>query len=125
MEERAMSEPTISVFHRDPEGYARWLEVHPEGWLINDGDLYGPALHHATCDHIHPRSTSPEKDLTKNYKHCAQDRVELVTWADDIGINWGTCHRRQCKENPEARARYARWLREQGWAVTRDAMGEE
>ena len=56
-----MSEPTISVFFNDPEGYAQWLEAHPDGWLLNAGTSYGPMIHHATCDHIHPRSTSPEE----------------------------------------------------------------
>ena len=120
-----MREPTISVFFDDPEGYAQWLEAHPDGWLINDGIQYGPVLHHATCDYIHPRSSSAEKNLTANPKHCAQDRVKLVTWADRMRINWGTCQRAQCKENPEAQARYARWREEQARAETRAAMDEE
>src|SRR5687768_12291313 len=118
----ACPEPTISVFFNDPEGYARWLEVNPEGWVINPGIDYGPVLHAATCDHIHPDSTSPAKNLAANPKHCSQDRVKLVTWADRMGINWSTCHRRQCHENPEAAARYARSREEQARAETLTAM---
>jgi hypothetical protein len=80
-----MIEPTISVFFDDPEGYAQWLEAHPDGWLLNAGTSYGPMIHHATCDHIHPGSTSPEKNLAANPKHCARDCDALVAWAAIMG----------------------------------------
>jgi hypothetical protein len=110
MEERAMSEPTISVFLNDPEGYAQWLEAHPDGWLLNAGTSYGPMIHHASCDHIHPRSTSPEKDLTENPKHCARDCDALASWAARMEINLRVpCHRAQCRTHPVVQRLIVEW----------------
>jgi hypothetical protein len=105
-----MSEPTISVFFDDPEGYAQWLEAHPDGWLLNAGTSYGPMIHHATCDHIHPRSTSPEKNLAANPKHCARDGDALVARAAIMEITWRVpCHRAQCRTHPAVQQRIVEW----------------
>jgi len=121
-----MSEPTISVFINDPEGYAQWLEEHPDGWLINDGIQYGPVVHHATCDHIHPRSTSSEKNLAANPKHCARDCDALVAWAAIMGITWRVpCHRAQCRTHPAVQQRIVEWDADLERAETLTAMDEE
>ena len=121
-----MSEPTISVFFDDPEGYPQWLEAHPDGWLLNAGTSYSPMIHHATCDHIPSRSTSPEKNLAANPKHCASDCDALVAWAAIMGITWRVpCHRAQCRTHPAVQQRIVEWDAALEWAETLTAMDEE
>ena len=121
-----MSEPTISVFFNDPEAYAQWLEAHPDGWLLNAGTSYGPMIHHATCDHIQPRSTSPEKNLAANPKHCARDCDAIVAWAAIMGITWRVpCHRAQCRTHPAVQQRIVEWDADLERAETLTAMDEE
>ena len=105
-----MSEPTISVFFNDPEGYAQWLEAHPDGWILHDGTSFGPMIHHATCDYINPRSTSPEKNLTANRKYCARDCDALVARAAIEGMKWEVpCQRAQCRTLPAVQQRIVEW----------------
>jgi hypothetical protein len=121
-----MSEPTISVFFDDPEGYARWLEAHPDGWLLNAGTSYGPMVHHATCDYIHPASPRSEKNLTANPKHCARDADALVAWAARMGIVWRVpCQRAQCPTHPAVQQRIVEWEASLERAETLNAMDEE
>lgn len=95
-----MSDPTITIFSDDPAGYADWLDAHPDGWLLNIGDD-GPIIHHASCDHTHPRSTRPTKDLTRNPKPCDLDPAVLLAWAAHHGLVVRIpCHRKQCVAHP-------------------------
>ena len=121
-----MSEPTISVFFDDPEGYAQWLEAHPDGWLLNAGTSYGPMIHHATCDYIRPASPRSEKNLTANPKHCALDCGVLVAWASHVGIVVEVpCQRAQCRTHPAVQQIIAEWEASPKRREVRAAMDEE
>jgi hypothetical protein len=121
-----MREPTISVYFRNPENYAGWLEAHPDGWLISVDARGRPKLHHATCDHTHPDSTSSEKDLTGNPKHCALDCGVLVAWASHVGIVVEVpCHRPQCRTHPAAQRIITEWNAYLERREVRAAMDEE
>jgi hypothetical protein len=81
-----MSEPTISVFFDDPEGYAQWLDAHPDGWLLNAGTSYGPMIHHATCDHI-PRARRARRRTSRRTRSTA---LATATPSSPGPRSWGS-----------------------------------
>lgn len=80
-------------FVDDEAEYLRWLDEHPDGYVVNHHRNAGPAylkLHRATC-----RSISTDKRTnytTRAYaKTCSDTRADLDSWARSIGGELSEC----------------------------------
>ena len=72
------------IFHDEDAAYARWLEHHPHGYVINvrSGNAR-PMLHTARCMHLYPSEYYDR--ATRVPKACDTDRQRLETWAREAG----------------------------------------
>jgi hypothetical protein len=94
-----MSAPTgFTKFVNDDEGYVRWLEANPHGFVVNShrrpvGSYL--MLHRATCKHIQPPAQT--NFTTNDYiKTCANDQTSLTEWAArEVGGSLKAC--KACK----------------------------
>ena len=72
----------MKIFKDDEDGYERWLESHPNGYVLNTGTTRGSGdvtLHRARCGLIAPR---PNLRWTHDYiKVCSTDESEVTGWA--------------------------------------------
>ncbi len=72
-------------FIDDDNGFATWLETHPDGYVLNT--YRNPSanylmLHRATCSHLRPRD-SRHLHTTRDYmKSCSVDVADLRRWAN-------------------------------------------
>ena len=84
----------MEYFDRDDAGYLAWLQQHPDGFVLNAGNMSDPntRLHRAECFTIveTPPNGKPElnaQGVVPNIrtgiheKACSQDKVELINWA--------------------------------------------
>ncbi len=77
-------------FHDEDADYARWLEHHPNGYVVNvKSGSERPMLHTARCMHLYP----PEyyDHSTRVPKSCDTDRLSLEAWARDAGHDLEPC----------------------------------
>jgi hypothetical protein len=71
-------------FSDDDEGYARWLQEHPDGFVVNT--YRRPSqnyliLHRAECPHISTRASESRRWTADYLKVCAANIEDLQTWA--------------------------------------------
>jgi hypothetical protein len=85
---REVTDVTVVKFRDGEDGYLRWVERYPDGFVINCSRTPSPSylmLHRASCRSI----STPQRTnyTTSQYiKVCALDRRELELWATrDIG----------------------------------------
>ena len=74
----------MEIFVDDDIGYERWIESHPNGYVLNTGrtgrSRYAK-LHRATCRWIKP---TDDRQWTHDYiKVCSTGEDELTDWARD------------------------------------------
>ena len=71
------------VFIDDDEGFMRWRDEHPSGFILNTHRKPSPAylvLHRADCGHL--KSPNPLKWTTTGYiKICSSGVNDLIQWA--------------------------------------------
>ena len=74
-------------FRDNDEGYLRWLDGHPAGFVLNTARPAGADylfLHRATCGTITGVPARGRRWTTGPYqKICADSRIELERWAKE------------------------------------------
>ncbi len=81
----------IEHFFQDDAGYTRWLELHPDSFVLHlrRGNRL-PMLHTSRCTHLYPES--PEYGLaTVTPKLCDTDRQQLEDWVRHEGRQYVPC----------------------------------
>ena len=81
------------MFQDDDDGFRTWIYANiGSGYVVNAlrGRNPGePVLHRALCETITP---TPDKKWTDEYiKVCSTNRLELDSWARDLGKRLTTC----------------------------------
>jgi hypothetical protein len=81
------------TFDNDEQGYLRWVEANPHGFVINapkSGSGFPYMLHKATCGSI---TTSKQTNYTTTdfKKICSLNREELVVWGDNDSDDFRLC----------------------------------
>jgi hypothetical protein len=75
----------LETFEDDDASYERWLEQHPDGYVLNSRRSPTRSylkLHRATCHHIRVLHPGYSRWTTGAYiKICADGRDELADWA--------------------------------------------
>jgi hypothetical protein len=71
-------------FRDDDEGYVRWLQEHPNGFVVNT--YRRPSrnyliLHRADCPHISTRADESRRWTVDYIKICAANVEDLKDWA--------------------------------------------
>lgn len=71
-------------FRDDDEGYVRWLQEHPGGFVVNT--YRRPSrkyliLHRADCPHIRARADESRRWTVDYIKICASHVEDLQDWA--------------------------------------------
>jgi hypothetical protein len=87
---------SIDEFDHDDDGYARWTDAHPNGFVINILKSLNPStarLHHAYCSAI---TGEPARGSTwtegEYLKICSTSRAELDDWAlGHVGVAIQRC----------------------------------
>lgn len=86
-------------FRDDEGGYQRWMEEHPEGFVLNTRRRPAPTymvLHRAGCVHI-TRHRNPQAFTGMGYmKVCDDEQAELLAWVKDQGAPGFTKHCALC-----------------------------
>lgn len=77
--------PDLSLFRDDDDGYQRWLDENPDGYVVNATRSAKPGyskLHRASCAFISGPPRSPGAWTERQYiKVCAAERQPLESWA--------------------------------------------
>jgi hypothetical protein len=92
-----MEDETVIQFIDDDDGYFRWLENHPEGYVVNCWRNPTPAylvLHRAPCRHIQ-RWEGRTSTSSQYRKVCAEAEHELHGWAAGLSGELTRC--RSCQ----------------------------
>ena len=77
------------LFLDEDAEYARWLEHHPNGYVINvKSGSARPMLHTARCTHLYPPNYAR---ATRVPKACDADRRRLEAWARQSGYDAVPC----------------------------------
>ena len=76
-------------FVDDEDGYLRWLDDHPEGFVVNSDRVPTAkylVLHHSGCYSISRISRHPFGNYTTTsyIKTCSDDVTELRRWAQGL-----------------------------------------
>jgi hypothetical protein len=80
---------TFTTFHDDSRGYARWLDEHPDGYVLTawSTNPLGGMIHRATCTHVtRLKSTASRKVCTTSLN----DAVRYTWGATDVR-RWFDC----------------------------------
>ena len=76
----------IALFHNDDVGFERWLEEHPDGYVLN---VYRVGrVHTARCKSY--RSAGPRMTYTRA-KACSTSIQQLFEYAEREGIDATRC----------------------------------
>ena len=95
----------------DEDGYDRWIQEHPHGFVLNQKRARSFTVHIADCDHIAwfgPRAgTAGNWEYTKGTgKRCFADRQEALSWIVDNAAETTDC--RDCAPGFAARRTWSR-----------------
>jgi hypothetical protein len=75
----------VIVFRNDDEGYIRWIQEHPEGFVVNTTPSFSRSylkLHRASCKFVSEFQKGYSRWTTGDYiKVCSVDRAALDAWA--------------------------------------------
>ena len=84
----------FNLFIDDDEGYLRWIEVNPEGFVVNSYKKPNPSylvLHRATCAHICSEANT-NWTTTDYLKVCSPSVSALASWAEkEVGGSLEPC----------------------------------
>lgn len=83
----------VTVFDSDEGEYQRWLDGHPNGYVINILRGFNPEEARLHCADCHSISDSTTPYVTRAYvKVCGDRRAELDGWAiREVGSKISTC----------------------------------
>ncbi len=68
----------LEKFHHQDREFDEWRKQHKNGFFINDTGRQEFVLHRVGCSHL--KFSSPVS-LTRNPKHCSDDKQKLEAWA--------------------------------------------
>lgn len=78
----------VLVFRNDDAGYVRWIQAHPEGYVVNTTPSFSRSylkLHRAKCKHVSALQKGYSKWTTGDYvKVGSTSRGALEKWARDV-----------------------------------------
>ena len=84
----------VLTFENDDDGYLRWVDANPDGFVINASKSPTPSsyckLHAASCNSI----TTPKRTnyTTNQYiKVCSLDKQSLIDWGTRYSRNFSLC----------------------------------
>ncbi len=85
------------TFDNDEAGYLHWVDVNPNGFVINTPKVSGSfpdMLHRAICRHI-TTDQRTNYTTTEFKKLCSLDKAELVDWGTRQSKDFREC--KHCK----------------------------
>ena len=78
----------VIVFKNDDAGYVRWIQAHPEGYVVNTTPKFSVKylkLHRASCRHVSELQGDYSRWTTGDYiKVCSTSRGALEKWARQV-----------------------------------------
>jgi hypothetical protein len=84
-EGRMAQSDDVIVFRNDDDGYVRWIQAHPAGYVVNTTPKFSPKylkLHLATCPFVCELQRGSARWTSGQYvKVCSTERAALARWA--------------------------------------------
>ena len=76
---------TVYVYIDADDEYLRWLEEHPDGYVVNTNRSLSPGyliLHEARCGQLHRLDPRQARMTFEYVKVCSASREQLEKWAN-------------------------------------------